>query len=64
MTVPFGMHGELAILEVDVEGYKVTVMVHPRPGTTITTEDAEVILTSAVAHFPRRARFPEPLNRR
>lgn len=64
MTVPFRMHGKLATLEVDVDGYKVTVTVHPKPGKTITTEDADVILTSAMAHFPQRARFPEPLNRR
>ena len=63
MTVPFQIHGKLATLEVAVDGYKVTVTVHPRPGTIITAEDADVILTSAVAHFPQRVRFPEPLNR-
>jgi hypothetical protein len=64
MTIPFQMHGKVATLEVDVDGYTVSVTVRPKAGTTITTEDAEVILTSAVAYFPQRARFPEPLNRR
>lgn len=64
MTIPFQMDGKIATLQVDVDGYKVTVTVHPKPGTTITTEDADVILTSAVAHFPQRVRFPERLNRR
>lgn len=64
MTVPFEMHGKIATLEVDIEGYKVTVTVHPKPGTTITTEDAAVILANAAGHFPSCVRFPEPLNRR
>jgi hypothetical protein len=64
MTFPFEMHGKLAKLEVDVDGYKVTVIVHPKPGSTITTEDADVIITNAMGHFPQRTRFPEPLNRR
>lgn len=63
MTVPFIMIDNLATLEVDVDGYKVTVSVKPKPGTTITTEDADVILTSALPHFPQRIRFPEPLRR-
>jgi hypothetical protein len=56
MAVSFEMHGKLATLEVDVDGYKVTVTVHPKPGTTITTQDADVILTNAMAHFPQRVR--------
>jgi hypothetical protein len=63
MTVPFRMAGDVATLEVDVDGYTVTVSVEPKPGTKITTEDADVILTSAILHFPQRARFPEPLRR-
>jgi hypothetical protein len=53
----------VATLEVDIDGHKVTVSVKPKPGTTITTEDADVILTSAVGHFPQRIRVPEPLRR-
>jgi hypothetical protein len=63
MTVPFRLIGDTATLEVDVEGYKVVVSVKPKPGAKITTEDADVILTSALPHFPQRARFPEPLRR-
>lgn len=55
MTVPFRMVGDVARLEVDVEGYKVTVTVEPRPGATLTTEDADVVLTNAIMHFPQRA---------
>jgi hypothetical protein len=57
MTVPFRMVGAVARLEVDVEGYRVTVTVEPRPGATLTTEDADVVLTSAMIHFPQRARW-------
>jgi hypothetical protein len=64
MTVQFKMHGKQAKLEVDVDGYKVTVTVHPKPGTTITTEDADVIIRHAMGSFPQRTRFPEPLNLR
>ena len=63
MTIPFQMHGKHAVLDIDVDGYRVTLTVHPRPGTEISTEDAELILTSAVAYFPQCARFPELLNR-
>jgi hypothetical protein len=63
MTVPFRLQDNIATLDVDVNGYTVTVTVQPRPGTRITTEDADVILTSAMPHVPQRARFPEPLNR-
>jgi hypothetical protein len=63
MTVAFQMVGNAAELEVDVEGFKVTVTVEARPGHSLTTEDADVILTSAMMHFPQRARFPEPLRR-
>jgi hypothetical protein len=63
MTVPFQMIGNLATLTVDVDGYKVTVTVEPRAGRSLTTEDADVILTNAMMHFPQRARFPERLGR-
>jgi hypothetical protein len=64
MTVPFQLQDNVATLEIDVEGYKVTITVQPKPGMTITTEDADVILTSAIPHFPQRVRFPEPLRSR
>ena len=35
--IPFRMIDDIATLEVDVDGYKVTVSVKPKPGTTITT---------------------------
>jgi hypothetical protein len=53
----------VAKLEVDVEGFKVTVTVETRPGHNLTTEDADVILMNAMMHFPQRARFPERLVR-
>jgi hypothetical protein len=52
------------MLENDVVGYKVNVTVRPPPGTTMTTEDADVVLTSAAGLFPQRLRTPEPLHRR
>jgi hypothetical protein len=64
------MIDDIATLEVDVDGFKVTVSIKPKPGTTITTEDAETtedadaILTSALPHFPHLIRFPEPLRLR
>jgi hypothetical protein len=58
--VPFRMDGDVAKLQVDVDGYKVSVTVHPKPGVKITTEDGDVILTSAIGHFPQRIRFPDP----
>jgi hypothetical protein len=61
MTVPFRMDGDVAKLQVDVDGYKVSVTVHPKPGAAITTEDADVILTEAMRRFPQRIRDPEPL---
>jgi hypothetical protein len=63
MTVAFQMTGNVAKLEVDVEGFKVTVTVETRPGHNLTTEDADVILMNAMMHFPQRARFPERLVR-
>jgi hypothetical protein len=62
MSVPFRLIGNQAELEVDVDGHKVRVAVVPKPGTKITAEDADVILTSAMGAFPQRIRFPEPLN--
>jgi hypothetical protein len=65
MTKPFEMHGNVAKADVDVGGYTVSVTVRPKPGTTITTEDAAVIFTRAIGYLPHSiARFPEPFNRR
>ncbi len=57
--VPFLMNGKVAELEVDVDGYKVTVTVDPPRGVDMTEDDAAVILTNAMPHFPQRLRFPD-----
>jgi hypothetical protein len=64
MTVPFRIEGNAAMLEVAVNGFKVLVSVVSPHGPAITIQDAEVILTNAIPHFPQRIRSPEPLNRR
>jgi hypothetical protein len=51
------MVGDVATLEIDVDGNKVIVSIEPKPGTKITVRDAEVIFTSAVGHLPQRKRL-------
>jgi hypothetical protein len=63
MTTLFRINGNIATLEVTVDGYKVTVHVEPKSGPNITADDAAVILSSAAGEFPSLARFPEPLRR-
>jgi hypothetical protein len=58
MTKQFRMQDNgSAKLNVEIDGYTVTVTVEPPRGTEITTEDADVILTGAMGQFPQRVRF-------
>jgi hypothetical protein len=58
MTKQFRMQDNgSAKLNLEIEGYTVTVIVEPPTGAEITTEDADVILTRAMGHFPQRIRF-------